>query len=154
MAIISGLGEMVAASLRYFSGRLADRTHAYWTLAIAGYALNLLAIPALAFVNTWQAAAVLIIIERTGKALRGPARDVLLSEATGKVGHGFGFGIHAAMDQTGAVRRPAADGGASWRATAAFGPAFLAGDSRRRWRSRRLLLARAVRPVQVRAARR
>ena len=40
VAIISGLGEMIAASLRFFSGRLADRTHAYWTLAITGYALN------------------------------------------------------------------------------------------------------------------
>ena len=103
VGIIAGLGEMIAASLRYFSGRLADRTRAYWTIAIAGYALNLLVVPMLAFVGTWQAAAILIIAERTGKALRGPARDVLLSDATGKVGHGWGFGLHAAMDQTGAV---------------------------------------------------
>ncbi len=106
VAIVSGLGEMIAASLRFFSGRLADRTHAYWTLAIAGYALNVLAIPGLAFVSTWQAAALLIVIERTGKALRGPARDLLLSEATGKVGHGWGFGLHAVMDQTGACAGP------------------------------------------------
>ena len=106
VGIIAGLGEMLAASLRFFSGRLADRTRAYWTLALAGYAMNLLVVPALAFVGTWQAAAFLIIAERTGKALRGPARDVLLSDATGKVGHGWGFGIHAAMDQTGAVLGP------------------------------------------------
>lgn len=106
VGIIAGFGEMIAASLRYFSGRLADRTRAYWTLALAGYAMNLLVVPALAFVGTWQAAAILIIAERTGKALRGPARDVLLSDATGKVGHGWGFGLHAAMDQTGAVAGP------------------------------------------------
>src|ERR1019366_8415863 len=106
VGIIAGLGEMIAASLRYFSGRLANRTRAYWTIAIAGYALNLLVVPMLAFVGTWQAAAILIIAERTGKALRGPARDVLLSDATGKVGHGWGFGLHAAMDQTGAVAGP------------------------------------------------
>lgn len=106
VAVISGLGEMIAASLRFFSGRLADRTHAYWTLAVSGYAMNVLAIPGLAFVSTWQAAAALIVIERTGKALRGPARDLLLSEATGKVGHGWGFGLHAAMDQTGAMAGP------------------------------------------------
>jgi MFS family permease len=106
VGIIAGLGEMIAASLRYFSGRLADRTRAYWTLALAGYAMNLLVVPMLAFVGTWQAAAFLIIAERTGKALRGPARDVLLSDATGKVGHGWGFGLHAAMDQTGAVAGP------------------------------------------------
>ncbi len=106
VGIIAGVGEMLAASLRFFSGRLADRTRAYWTLALAGYAMNLLVVPALAFAATWQAAALLIVAERTGKALRGPARDVLLSDATGKVGHGWGFGIHAAMDQTGAVLGP------------------------------------------------
>ena len=106
VAFISGFGEMLAASLRFFSGRFANRTHAYWTLAIAGYAMNVLAIPGLAFVHTWQAAAVLIVVERTGKAIRGPARDLLLSEATGKVGHGWGFGLHAAMDQTGAFLGP------------------------------------------------
>src|SRR5947208_3524683 len=98
VGIISGFGEMVAASLRYFSGKLADRTRAYWPLAIGGYVMNLIAIPGLAFVHSWQWAAALIVIERTGKAIRGPARDILLSEATGVVGHGKGFGIHAAMD--------------------------------------------------------
>lgn len=106
VGLISGLGEMVAASLRYFSGRLADRTHAYWSFLVIGYVLNLIAIPALAFVTSWEWAAVLIVIERTGKAIRGPARDVLLSEATGVVGHGWGFGLHAVMDQTGAVIGP------------------------------------------------
>ena len=62
--------------------------------------------PALAFVGSWQAAALLIVVERTGKAMRGPARDVLLSAATAEVGHGWGFGLHAAMDQIGAVLGP------------------------------------------------
>jgi MFS family permease len=106
VGIVAGLGELLAASLRFFSGRLADRTRAYWTIAIAGYVLNLLVVPALAFAQSWQAAALLVVIERTGKALRGPARDVLLSQATGKIGHGWGFGVHAAMDQTGAVAGP------------------------------------------------
>lgn len=106
VAVISGFGEMIAAGLRFFSGRLADRTRAYWTLAASGYALNVLAVPALAFVSTWQGAAMLIVLERTGKALRGPSRDLLLSEATVKVGHGWGFGLHAAMDQTGAMAGP------------------------------------------------
>jgi len=106
VGIIAGLGEMIAASLRYFSGRLADKTRAYWTIATLGYFLNLVVVPGLAFAGNWQAAALLVIAERTGKSLRGPARDVLLSEATEVVGHGKGFGIHAAMDQTGAVLGP------------------------------------------------
>ena len=106
VGIIAGLGEMIAASLRYFSGRLVDRTRAYWTVAICGYILNLVVVPALAFAGNWKMAALLVVVERTGKSLRGPARDVLLSEATGKIGHGWGFGVHAAMDQTGAMLGP------------------------------------------------
>src|SRR4030095_6051072 len=124
VGIIAGLGEMLAASLRYFSGKLADKTKAYWTITSFGYFLNLVVVPGLAFVGSWQAAALLIIAERTGKSLRGPARDVLLSEATGVVGHGSGFGLHAAMDQTGAVLGPLFVA-ASVARTHHFGPAFL-----------------------------
>ncbi len=106
VGFIAGFGEMVAASLRLFSGRLVDRTRAYWTVAILGYFLNLVAVPFLAIAGNWQAAALLVIAERTGKGLRGPAVDVLLSEATEVVGHGWGFGLHAAMDQAGAVLGP------------------------------------------------
>lgn len=106
LGLVVGLGEMCAASLRYFTGRLADRTRAYWSLAICGYAVNLVVVPALAFAGNWAVAALLVVGERCGKALRGPARDVLLSEATGEVGHGWGFGVHTAMDQTGAVLGP------------------------------------------------
>jgi len=124
VAFIAGLGEMLGASLRYFSGRLASRTHAYWTITMLGYSMNVVAVPALAFAGNWQMAALLVVAERTGKALRGPARDVLLSEATQEVGHGWGFGLHSIMDQTGAVIGPLLLAIAVGR-THHFGPAFL-----------------------------
>jgi len=106
VGLIAGVGEMLAASLRFFSGRLADRTRSYWTITIVGYGVNLIAVPALAFAGHWWMAAILVALERTGKSIRGPARDVLLSEATAVVGHGWGFGLHALLDQTGAVIGP------------------------------------------------
>jgi MFS family permease len=124
VGLIAGLGEMIAASLRFFSGRLVDRTRAYWAVAIFGYVLNLVVVPAMAFAGNWQTAALLVVVERTGKSLRGPARDVLLSEATSKIGHGWGFGVHAAMDQTGAVLGPLMMAAAVMRLQH-FGPAFL-----------------------------
>jgi predicted MFS family arabinose efflux permease len=124
VGLISGFGEMIAASLRYFSGRLADRTRAYWGFTFFGYALNVLVVPALALAGNWQMAALLVVAERTGKSLRGPARDVLLSEATSKVGHGFGFGVHAAMDQAGAVLGPLLMAAAVAKSQH-FAPAFL-----------------------------
>ena len=125
VGLVAGFGEMLAASLRYFSGKLADRTRAYWTITVAGYALTLAVVPLLAFVGSWQMAALLVITERTGKALRGPARDVLLSEATEVVGHGFGFGLHGAMDKTGGVLGPLLMA-AVIAQTQHIGPAFLA----------------------------
>lgn len=106
VAFIAGFGEMLGQSLRYFSGRLASRTHSYWLITFLGYAMNVIAVPGLAFAGSWKMVAVLVTAERMGKALRGPARDVLLSEATQEVGHGFGFGLHSIMDQTGAVVGP------------------------------------------------
>ena len=145
VGLIAGLGEMMAASLRYFSGRVVDRTRAYWGIAIFGYCLNLVVVPAMAFVGNWQMAALLVVAERTGKSLRGPARDVLLSEATGKIGHGWGFGVHAAMDQTGAVLGPLLMVAAVAR-THHFGPAFLRLAVPAACALIALLIARAVYP--------
>ena len=125
VGFVAGFGEMVAASLRFFSGKLADRTHAYWTMTVAGYAMTVAVVPLLAFVNNWQMAALIVVTERTGKALRGPSRDVLLSEATGVVGHGFGFGLHGAMDKAGGVLGPLLMAAVIAR-TKHIGPAFLA----------------------------
>jgi MFS family permease len=50
--------------------------------------------------------AVLVILERTGKALRTPARDAMLSYATKNTGRGWGFGLHEALDQAGATIGP------------------------------------------------
>jgi len=102
----AGFGEMLGYAFRLVSGYWADRTHRYWLLTIVGYALNLLAIPLLAFVGNWQVAVLLLILETLGKGLRTPARDVMLSQATKQVGRGFGFGLHEAMDQIGAVAGP------------------------------------------------
>jgi len=124
VAIIAGVGEMLAASLRFFSGRFADRSRAYWTITFFGYAMNVIAVPALALASNWQLAAILIVAERTGKALRGPARDVILSGATQEVGHGWGFGLHSIMDQTGAVIGPLLMVAAVARSHY-FGPGFL-----------------------------
>jgi MFS-type transporter involved in bile tolerance (Atg22 family) len=115
---------MLAASLRFFSGRFADRTRAYWTITIIGYGVNLIVVPAMAFAGNWEMAAMLVIMERTGKAIRGPARDVLLSDVTSVVGHGWGFGLHSAFDQTGAMIGPLLMAVAVSQ-THQFGPAFL-----------------------------
>ena len=105
VGLVAGIGEFVGYALRLASGYLVDRTKAYWLLTFIGYGL-LLSIPLLAFAGYWQLAAVLIILERMGKAIRSPARDTMLSYATKEVGRGWGFAVHEALDQVGAVIGP------------------------------------------------
>lgn len=106
VGVVSGFGELVGYVLRFFSGYLSDKTRQYWAITIIGYTVNLLAVPLLALAGSWEIAAVLLIMERLGKAIRTPARDVMLSHATSRVGSGWGFGVHEAMDQTGAILGP------------------------------------------------
>jgi len=107
LGLVAGIGEFVGYGLRLASGYLADRTKAYWPLTFIGYGL-LISIPLLAFAGYWQLAALLIILERMGKAIRSPARDTMLSYAAKGVGRGWGFAVHEALDQIGAVIGPLA----------------------------------------------
>ncbi|MCX6638067.1 MAG: MFS transporter [Acidobacteria bacterium] len=106
VGLVAGAGELIGYALRLASGALADRTRRYWLLTIAGYTLNLAAVPLLALAGRWEIAAALMIAERTGKAIRTPARDAMLAHATKTLGRGWGFGLHEAMDQIGALAGP------------------------------------------------
>jgi MFS family permease len=106
VGIVAGFGELVGYALRMASGYLAEKTGRYWTITIVGYLFNLLPIPLLAVSGYWQVAAVLIILERLGKAIRTPARDAMLSHAGHKVGYGWAFGLHESLDHAGAMIGP------------------------------------------------
>ncbi len=105
VGLVAGLGEFLGYAVRLASGYFADRTGAYWFFTFLGYGL-LVSVPLLGLAGVWQVAAVFIICERFGKALRSPAKDTILSQATSRVGRGFGFGLHEAMDQIGAIAGP------------------------------------------------
>ncbi|HEX5488647.1 MAG TPA: MFS transporter [Rhodanobacteraceae bacterium] len=107
VGLVAGGGELLGYVLRLFTGALADRTGRYWTITIVGYAINLLAVPALALAGNWPVAAGLVILERSGKALRTPARDAMLSYAAKDMGGaGWAFGLHEALDSIGGVLGP------------------------------------------------
>ena len=106
IAVITGFGELLGYGLRLVSGRGADRTGLYWPITIGGYILQMSVVPLLALAGSWQVAAVLIILERVGKATRNPPRDAMLSHAAKTMGYGWGFGVHEALDQFGALFGP------------------------------------------------
>jgi len=106
VGIIAGFGELAGYLLRLFSGALAQKTRAYWSITLFGYVIQMAAVPLLALAGSWWMAALLIVIERAGKAMRNPPRDVMLARAGDKIGHGWAFGLHEALDQTGAIAGP------------------------------------------------
>jgi predicted MFS family arabinose efflux permease len=66
----------------------------------------MLAVPALALAGSWPAACVLIIAERTGRAIRKPAVETMLSFAGKEMGSGWVFGLNEFLDQFGATLGP------------------------------------------------
>jgi len=106
VSITAGLGEFLGYSLRSISGYISDRTGRYWLITFIGYAINLLAVPAMALAGNWQVAALLILAERIGRAIRKPTVEAMLSYTTGKHGKGWVYGVNTALDETGATLGP------------------------------------------------
>ncbi len=127
---VTGTATAIALVLRLVTGPWADRTGAYWGFTITGYALSAVSVPLLALTPLLGAASLatasgLLLAERTGKAVRGPAKTVLLADAAGAVGRGRGFGVHKLLDQVGALAGPLLVAAIA-AATGALWPAFLA----------------------------
>jgi MFS family permease len=111
VGLVTGAGEAAALGFRLFSGPRADRSGRYWRWMVVGYALTAVCVPLMALAPALGAAgltfgAVMVLSERTGKAIRSPAKSVLLAVAAKEVGRGRGFGVHKALDQTGAFLGP------------------------------------------------
>jgi MFS family permease len=108
VGFVSGLGEFIGYALRLITGYISDKTKRYWLITIVGYAINLIAIPALALAPGlgWVYACGLIVLERFGKAIRHPAKTTIASFAATEVGAGKGFALQEVLDQIGAFIGP------------------------------------------------
>ncbi|HEX4977580.1 MAG TPA: MFS transporter [Nocardioides sp.] len=111
VGLVTGAGEGAALVLRLVSGPWADRSGRYWALTITGYALTAVCVPLMALAPHVGGAGLvlacaLLLLERTGKAVRSPAKSALLARAAVQVGRGRGFAVHKALDQVGAFAGP------------------------------------------------
>ncbi|PYS24904.1 MAG: MFS transporter [Acidobacteria bacterium] len=106
IGFVAGFGELLGYSLRSISGYFSDKTHRYWIFTFIGYVTNVLAVPALALAGNWPLAAALIVAERTGRAIRKPAVDAMISYAGKSIGRGWVFGLNEGLDQAGAAISP------------------------------------------------
>ncbi len=106
VSITAGLGEFLGYALRLPAGYAADRTGRYWLITFVGYIINLFAVPAMALAGSWQFAAVLVLAERIGRALRKPTVEAMLSYTTGELGKGWVYALNTALDEIGATVGP------------------------------------------------
>src|SRR6476659_6543421 len=111
VGVVTGAGEAAALVLRLVFGPLADCSGAYWPLTIVGYAMTAVCVPLMAVAPFFGAAglafgATMVLLERTGKAVRSPSKSALLAHAARSVGRGKGFAVHKALDQVGAFAGP------------------------------------------------
>ena len=106
VGLITGVGEAVALVFRLFTGRLSDRTGKHWAISVTGYAITMVSVPLLAIAGPLWLACTFIIGERFGKAVRTPARDTMLAEASVDMGRGRAFAVHESLDQAGALVGP------------------------------------------------
>jgi MFS family permease len=111
VGLVTGIGEATALVFRLFTGRLADRTGRPWPQTIVGYGLTMLCVPLIAISSGLSSAALLYNGERFGKAVRTPARDMMLAHASAAVGRGKAFGLHEALDSAGGLLGPLAIAG-------------------------------------------
>lgn len=106
ITIIMGASEFLGYILRWCSGIIADKTRKYRMLIFIGYLLNMVALPLFSVLSSTTTAMLLIMLERCGRALRIPARDVVVSHTAESVGIGFGMSLREFFDQLGAILGP------------------------------------------------
>jgi len=106
---IVGAGDLLGYVFRFVSAVVASyltSSFAFWGVVFLGYAVQMVAMPSLAFAGSWEVAAFLYLAERAGRGLRTPLRDVVVAEVSEDIGRGKGFGIHELLDQLGAIVGP------------------------------------------------
>ncbi len=103
IGLIGGLSDGIPSILKTFSGYWSDRLGKRKPLVVMGYGVSAVSKLFLPISASWQQVFVLKSLERCGKGIRSAPRDAMISESADKSARGRGFGLHRAMDTSGAV---------------------------------------------------
>jgi len=106
LGIIEGLSDFASSSLDYIAGFISDKTGKRKKYTIMGYVFSTIAKSLLLIPNSLILASVFRVIERFGKSFRGPPRDAWISSFTNESNRGLSFGVHKALDKSGAIIGP------------------------------------------------
>jgi len=106
LGVVEGLADLSASSLNYLSGWLSDRSGRRKAFTLAGYGFSTLAKVLLLLGTSAAGLGLFRVVERLGKGFRGPPRDAWLAAVAHEGGRGYSFGLHKALDKSGAVLGP------------------------------------------------
>ncbi len=103
VGLIEGIAESTAALLKLISGWLSDKFGKKKILIIGGYSLSTITKPLLAISTQWTHVLGVRFFDRVGKGVRTAPRDALIAASSDKKSIGKSFGLHRAMDTSGAI---------------------------------------------------
>ena len=102
IGLISGMRGTVSAILKVLCGYWSDKVGKRKAFVTTGYVTSAVFKMFLSLATAWQHVLICAGLERVGKGVRTAPRDAIISDSLPKA-RGKGFGIHRAMDTTGAV---------------------------------------------------
>jgi MFS family permease len=106
VGLIEGAAESISSLLKLFAGHFSDRLGKRKSFVVFGYALSSFARPLLAFAANWYQVLAIRVGDRVGKGIRSAPRDAMIADTVAVEERGLAFGLHRAMDHTGAVIGP------------------------------------------------
>ena len=106
VGLIEGIAESTASLVKIASGWWSDRLSKRKGLVVLGYGLSAATRPVIALAGAGWHVLGARFTDRIGKGIRTSPRDALLADAVSPDRRGAAFGLHRAMDNTGAVIGP------------------------------------------------
>jgi len=103
IGFVGGFSESTDAIFRIFSGWFSDKVARRKPLAVLGYSLSTVAKPFMYIASSWGMVLGVRFGDRVGKGFRTSPRDALIADSVSAEERGKGFGLHRAMDTSGAV---------------------------------------------------
>jgi MFS family permease len=106
VGLIEGAAESISSLLKLFAGHFSDRLGKRKAFVVFGYALSSFTRPLLGFAANWYQVLAIRVGDRVGKGIRSAPRDAMIADTVAIEERGLAFGLHRAMDHTGAVVGP------------------------------------------------
>ncbi|HOC99043.1 MAG TPA: MFS transporter [Myxococcota bacterium] len=106
LSVIEGIAESTAALVKTAAGFFSDRIGRNKPFMVVGYAITAIVTPIYAAVTSPVQVLALRFVERFGKGVRTAPRDSLVAGSATSGNLGRSFGLHKAMDNSGAIIGP------------------------------------------------